>query len=461
MLSGAVEKARANGDAWAMHSTRVVTPAGPREAFVVVRGERIEAVADDHPGCPVESVGERAILPGVVDAHVHINEPGRTEWEGFRTATRAAAAGGVTTVVDMPLNSSPVTTRRAALGEKLAAAEGKLWVDCGFYGGIVPGNAAEMDGLIAGGVLGFKAFLCHSGIDDFPASDRDDLAACLPALARAGVPLLAHAERISPLPAEVARRFEEAPTSYRAYLATRPARWECDAIAMLIDLCRQDSVRTHIVHLATSEALPAIAAAKEAGLPLTVETCPHYLTFAAEEIPDGDTRFKCAPPIRAGEERERLWSALRSGLVDTIGSDHSPAPPELKRLDSGNLREAWGGIASLQLTLPAVWTGTRMRGGSLADVARWLSENPARLVGLADRKGALVAGRDADLVVFDPEAEWTVDAAKLHHRHRTTPYDGRRVTGRIDMTLVRGQPVFLDGEPVERPMGRTIRKGEG
>lgn len=444
---------------WAIRSRRVVTPQGERPAAVLVRGEKIADVIgfDDVPaGWPLEDVGTSAILPGVVDAHVHINEPGRTDWEGFASATRAAAAGGITTLIDMPLNSSPVTTRVAALSAKVAAAEGKLWVDCGFYGGVVPGNENDIDSLIDAGVLGFKAFLCHSGIDDFPAATEGDLRRAMPKLAAAGLPLLVHAELISPLPPEVGARLSSEPRSYAAYLATRPRQWEHEAIRLIIALAREYRCRAHIVHLSSADALPMIAAARSAGVALTVETCPHYLCFAAEDIPDGDPRFKCAPPIRERENRERLWSGLRAGLIDTIGSDHSPAPPELKELASGNLQRAWGGIASLQLSLGAVWTEAERRGLSLVDVARWMCQRPAQMFGLADRKGALVSGFDADLVVFDPQGELTVNAALLHHRHKCTPYEGRTLRGRVQKTFVRGR-IVCDAERLdETPTGRTI-----
>jgi allantoinase len=442
-----------------MRGKYVVTPEGPRAAAVLVRGEKIVAVVapDQVPaGCPVEDVGARALVPGLVDTHVHVNEPGRTEWEGFDTATRAAAAGGVTTLVDMPLNSSPVTTTPEALRHKLAAAEGKLWVDCGLYGGVVPGNADQVEPLLAAGVLGLKAFLCPSGIDDFPNATESDLRAVLPALAAAGLPLLAHAELVGPLAAGVEARLAAEPRSYAAYLASRPREWEHEAIRLLIALCREYRCRTHVVHLASAEALPLIAAARAAGLPLTVETCPHYLCFAAEEVPDGDPRFKCAPPVRGREDRERLWGALRDGLIDTVGSDHSPAPPGLKHLADGDLGRAWGGIASLQLALPVVWTEARRRGAALADVVEWLGRRPAQLVGLGGRKGALAAGCDADLVVFDPDAEFTVVPEALYHRHKATPYAGRTLRGRVDKAFLRGRVIYDSGRFGAAPAGRAV-----
>jgi allantoinase len=449
MVSSAPGKA---SETWALRSRRIVTPVGEIDGAVLVRGETIVDVDDKVPtGVRVVDVGDLAVLPGLVDTHVHINEPGRTEWEGFETATRAAAAGGITTLVDMPLNSSPVTTTVAAFEEKLAASDGKLFVDVGFYGGVVPGNGDQIAPLARAGVLGFKAFLCHSGIDDFPAATEADVRN---AVAHAGgLPLLAHAEIVAPLPAEVVGRLTKSPGSYAAYLASRPRDWEHEAIAMLIAVCRETGRRVHVVHLASADALPMIAEARAAGLPLTVETCPHYLYFAAEEIPDRDTRYKCAPPIRERSHRERLWKALGDGLIDTIGSDHSPAPPGMKQLDSGDLSTAWGGIASLQVSLAAVWTRAREHGLTLTQVAEWMSRNPAKLVGLAGKKGAIAAGHDADLVVFDPDAEQTIAGTSLHHRHKATPYDGQRLRGRVVTTYLRGQAVG------EKPEGRTIIRG--
>jgi allantoinase len=443
---------------WVLCSRRVVMAMGTRAAMVVIAGEKIIDVTDIQrlpDSFRVEDVGDRVVLPGIVDTHVHINEPGRTEWEGFSSATRAAAAGGITTLVDMPLNSSPVTTSVEALALKLEAARDKLWVDCGFYGGVVPGVHEQIGPLIAGGVLGFKAFLCHSGIDEFPNVTEADLRAAMPQLAKAGVPLLVHSELTGPAP--VAAPTTAAMTrSYNRHLASRPPEWEHKAIRLLIDLCREFGCHVHIVHLSSADSLPLLARARAQGLPLTVETCPHYLAFAAEEIPDGDPRYKCAPPIREGENRERLWEGLRSGLIDTIGSDHSPAPPELKHLETGDVWRAWGGIASLQLSLPIVWTEARRRGFTVADLARWMAREPARLVGISDKKGEIAPGRDADLVVFDPESNFTVDGTELHHRHKATPYQGQVLTGRVEATYLRGRAVYRSGGFVRTARGQTL-----
>jgi allantoinase len=447
-----------NPQLWALASRRVVTPAGLREAAVLISGEKIvDVVARQEltASCRVEDVGDRVVLPGLVDIHVHINEPGRTEWEGFASATRSAAAGGITTLVDMPLNCSPVTTTVEALDLKREAAARKLWVDCGFHGGVVSGTRGQVGPLIAGGVLGFKAFLCHSGIDEFPSAGESDLRAAMPELARARMPLLVHAELTGPtLPAAPATVAES--RSYARHLASRPPAWEHDAIALLIDLCRETGCRVHVVHLSSAGALSMIARAREEGLPLTVETCPHYLTFAAEEIPDGDPRFKCAPPIRERENRERLWRGLRDGLIDTIGSDHSPAPPELKHLATGDVFRAWGGIASLQLSFAAVWTGACRRGFTIDDVTGWMARRPAELVGLASSKGEIAPGRDADLVVFDPASTFTVDPDTLFHRHRATPYEGFELTGRVETTYLRGCAVYQSGRLSATCHGQAI-----
>ncbi|MGH7492640.1 MAG: allantoinase AllB [bacterium] len=433
---------------------RVVTPEGVRPAAVVIKSGKIVEVlsrAPDTGACPVEEIGDRVVMPGLIDAHVHINEPGRTEWEGFETATRAGAAGGITTIVDMPLNSTPVTTTVAAFEQKLAAAENKLWVDCGFYAGIVPGNNLEVGPLLRAGVLAGKAFLVHSGIDDFPNVTAADLRQAMPVLADHGLPLLVHAElqnHHGGFPAEA--------SSYQAYLASRPCSWENDAIALMISLCREYHCRVHIVHLSSAEAVPILKQARAEGLAITVETCPHYLYFSAEEIPDGDTRFKCAPPIRARENRERLWQALQEGVIDFIASDHSPCPPQLKLLEAGDFQRAWGGIASLQLTLPVIWTAARSRGFSLPEMAQWLSHRPAKFLGMHRQKGEIASGHDADLVIWNPEASFTVTTDMMHHRHKITPYAGRVLQGVVEMTLLRGRKIYEDGRFIDGPFGNPI-----
>lgn len=423
----------------AIRSRRVVMPDGTRPATVIVDGERIVAIEPYDVSverCRLDDLGELALLPGLVDTHVHLNEPGRTEWEGFATATAAAAAGGITTLVDMPLNCIPSTTNVAALERKRRAAEGQLHVDVGFYGGVVPGNASALEPLVDAGVLGFKAFLVESGVDDFPEVGAGDLRLALPKLAARGVPLLAHCELASDAPPSGGES-----RSYAAYLASRPRRWEEDAIRLVATLAEECGARAHVVHLACSDALSIVADARARGVALSVETCPHYLSFAAESIPDGDPRFKCAPPIREADQREGLWQGLREGLVDLVVSDHSPCAPALKRMATGDVMGAWGGIAGLQLSLPATFTEAIERGFSLDDVTRWMAEAPARLVGLRT-KGHVAVGGDADLVAFDTEASFAVERRAILHRHDLTPYEGRRLRGQVCATWLRGERVW-------------------
>jgi len=443
-------------------SQRVVTPEGVRPAAVHVRDGKIERVGslEEVPSDAIDC-GDAVLMPGIVDSHVHINEPGRTEWEGFSTATQAAAAGGVTTLVDMPLNSVPATTTREALRAKIAAAEGKCWVDVGLWGGVVPGNTPELAGLLAEGALGFKCFLVPSGVEEFSNVGVLDLREALPALASLGAVLLAHAELPGPIDSAVHVWKGASPQEYERYLKSRPDEAEVEAVELLIRLCREAGCRIHIVHVSSADVLPFLRNARAEGLPITAETCPHYLTFAAEEIPDGGVAFKCAPPIRSRENRERLWEALREGTIDLIATDHSPCPPEMKKIDIGDFREAWGGIASLQLSLPAVWTGVRERGFTVGDLARWMGSAPASLAGLGDRKGKIAPGYDADLVVWDPEASFTVDPLRLYHRHKITPYAGRTLYGVVRRTLLRGETIFEDGQLAERPGGKLLRRPRG
>jgi allantoinase len=450
-------------DDWALRGRAVCTLEGVRPAAVLVRGERIAAVVgpDEVPaGVPVEDAGDRLVLPGLVDTHVHINEPGRTEWEGFATATRAAAAGGVTTLIDMPLNSSPVTTTVAALRAKQVATAGQLWVDVGFHGGVVPGNAEHIEPLIRAGVCAFKAFLCPSGIDEFPAVTEADLRAVMPTLAAAGVPLFVHAELVSPLPPGVEEAFAANPRSYAAYLAMRPPEWEAAAIRLMIELCRETGCHVHIVHLAAAvEAQPLIEAARAEALPITFETCPHYLYFSAEELPDGNPLFKCAPPIREFPEGDYLRQMIFDGWISTIGSDHSPAPPSMKAVESGDLRRAWGGISSLQLLLPAACTGFfSPEGEDLEIMIRALTARPSALVGFAHRKGAIAVGRDADLVVYDPDARLIVTPEILHHRHKATPYLDCVLFGVVETTYLRGRKVYDRGRFVGEPSGQLLER---
>jgi allantoinase len=408
------------------------------------------------PGLPVNDFGNLVVMPGLVDTHVHVNEPGRTEWEGFDTATRAAAAGGITMIVDMPLNSTPVTTSPGAFREKLDNAEGKLWVDCGFYGGVIPENCESIQSIIDAGVLGLKAFLIHSGIDDFPNVEEAHLRHAMPVIARSGLPLLVHCELDGRSTENSARLKPGNPSSYREYLDSRPREWEHRAIDLMTGLCAEFGCRVHIVHVSSADAIPGLRIARRNGLQVTTETCPHYLYFCAEEIRDGDTRLKCAPPIREKENRERLWNALEEGDIDFIVSDHSPSLPELKRLESGDFQKAWGGISSLQFGLPVVWTEARKHGRSVLDIADWMSRRPAEFVGMGGRKGAIAADYDADFVVWNPDESFTVAPETTYHRHRMTPYEGKTMFGRVHATYLRGEKIFEEGVFQGRPTGQVI-----
>lgn len=451
-----------------LRSTRVLTPGGLGPATVAVEGERITAVRgwnDVSPDAELHDFGDAVLLPGLVDTHVHINEPGRTEWEGFETATRAAAAGGVTTLADMPLNCAPETIDVAALEAKRAAAKGKARVDWATWGGVVRGNADAIEPLARAGVPGFKCFLIHSGIDGFAWVNEADLRAALERLRGTGLPLLAHAELAGPVDAATKRlnAAEEDWRKYSTYLASRPDDAEVEAIELLIRLAEEFSTPVHIVHLSSAKALSLLAAARERGAPVTVETCAHYLWFAAEEIPDGATEFKCAPPIRDAANREQLWSALEQGSIDMAITDHSPCPPAMKKREEGRWDLAWGGIASLGLALPVMWTAMRRRGVKLDRIGDWMAAAPARLAGLAGRKGALIAGGDADIAIFDPDAEWTVTAADLNFRHKISPYLGAKLRGKVRETWLRGETVFRTdqgaGQFTGEPRGREQVRG--
>jgi allantoinase len=440
-------------------SRRVATPEGVRPAAVRIREGRIAEVLSEAPrdsSAAVDDYGGLLVFPGLVDTHVHVNEPGRTLWEGFATATAAAAAGGVTTIVDMPLNSIPPTTSVAALEEKRRAATGQSPIDVGFWGGAVPGNEDDLAPLDASGVFGFKAFLAPSGVPEFPEVGEDALRSAMERIAALGSVLLVHAED----PAEL-RTMSGPPRSYASYLASRPPAAETSAISRVIRLCRETGARVHVLHLSSAEALGELEAARGEGLPVTVETCPHYLTFASEEIEtieSGATAFKCAPPIRERENRERLWEGLLRGTVDFVVSDHSPAPPDVKELATGNFARAWGGIASLELGLAAVWTGARARGVPVERLAGWMSAAPARLAGLDGERGAIAPGRLADLVVWDPDASRTVDAGRLFQRHPVTPYAGRELFGVVRATIRRGEKIFENGRLLASTGGEQLRR---
>jgi len=445
--------------AYAFVSDRVVTPEGTRPAALLVEEGRIRAVcriSEIPADAEVHGCGRHALLPGLVDTHVHINEPGRTEWEGFATATRAAAAGGYTTLVDMPLNCLPETTTVAALEEKRQAALGQCAVDWISWGGAVADNQAHLLPLAQAGVPGYKCFLIYPGCDGFTMIDQQQLEAALPYIAESGLPLLVHAELAGPIE-RAAEGLRAADWSrYATYLASRPDEAEIEAIQLMIRLCRQYKFRLHIVHLSTARALEDLRSARAEGLPITVESCPHYLHFVAEEIADGATLLKCAPPIRGRKNREELWEALRKGTIDMVVTDHSPCPPAMKRLETGRFDLAWGGIASLSVASSVIWTECIKRGFALDDLARWMSHAPAALAGLEHQAGALQAGREANFVVFDPDAEWVVTADKLHYRHAVSPYLGERLRGVVMGTYLRGEAVYLDGSFQSCTRGREV-----
>ncbi|MFF0211771.1 allantoinase AllB [Streptomyces althioticus] len=437
-----------------LRSTRVVTPEGTRAASVAVAGGTVTAVLPhDAPvpdGARLEELGDDVLLPGLVDTHVHVNDPGRTEWEGFWTATRAAAAGGITTLVDMPLNSLPPTTTVDHLRVKRKTAADKAHVDVGFWGGALPDNGADLRPLHEAGVFGFKAFLSPSGVDEFPHLDDDHLARALREIASFDGLLIVHAED----PHQLAGAPQRGGPRYADFLASRPRRAEDTAVARLLEQARRFDARVHVLHLSSADALPLLAEAKADGVRVTVETCPHYLTLTAEEVPDGASEFKCCPPIREAANQDLLWQALADGTVDCVVTDHSPSTADLKTDDFAT---AWGGISGLQLSLPAVWTEARRRGHTLEDVVRWTSTHTARLAGLEARKGAIAPGHDADFAVLAPDETFTVDPAALQHRNRVTAYAGRTLHGVVRSTWLRGERVLADGE-FTAPKGRLLTR---
>jgi len=446
-----------------LKSNRVIIDGAIRPALILIEDGKIAEILPvdtvletRRRFIEIEDLGDKVVLPGLVDTHVHINEPGRTEWEGFNTATQSAAAGGITTVVDMPLNCSPVTTTANALREKLNSLEGKLWIDCGFWGGVIPESLTDLDELIKAGVLGVKSFTIDSGIEEFPEVNAEQLSQAIRILAKYNVPYLIHAELEPPgsEPPAIGDR-------YQSFLASRPKSWENDAVDMMIALATEAKSegaqgKIHIVHLSSAEAIAAIHKAQQQGLQLSAETCPHYLTLFSESIPDGKTLFKCCPPIREDANRQLLWQGLADGTIDFIVSDHSPCTPQLKHIDSGDIENAWGGISSLQFGLSLIWTEAVQRGYSLPQVVDWMATRPAMFAGLGERKGKIAAGYDADLVVFDDCASYTITADMIKYRHKITPYEGRVVSGLTERTYVRGQLVYRAGELLGAPVGEAL-----
>jgi allantoinase len=445
--------------AHAFLSKRIVTPQGTRPGALLIKDGTIQAICQSSE-VPADAVvhdcEDGALLPGLVDTHVHINQPGRTEWEGFETATHAAAAGGYTTLIDMPLNCLPETTTVASLELKRAAAEGNCFVDWGAWGGAVADNQAHILPLARAGVLGFKCFLIYPGCDGFTMVDQQQLEAALPSIAATSLPLLVHAELPVPIDAAMQDLRDADWRSYKTYLASRPDEAELDAIRLMIRLCRQYNFRLHIVHLSTALALDELSAARSEGLPISIETCPHYLHFAAENIKDGATLLKCAPPIRRQQNKDALWRGLQDGIIDMVVTDHSPCLPGMKSVETGRFDLAWGGIASLSVALSVIHTECCRRGFTLDHIARWMSSAPAALAGITGQAGSLAPGSDANFIVFDTHTEFTVTTDKLHYRHAISPYLGEHLRGTVKATYLRGEAVYKDEAFAVTPHGREV-----
>jgi allantoinase len=442
-----------------IRSTRIITPQGVRSGSVLIHGEQIASINPhdfSSSDCKIIDVSDSVVMPGLVDAHVHVNEPGRTDWEGYATATQAAAAGGVTTLVDMPLNSIPPTTTLRGFETKLEAAAGQCAIDVAFWGGVIPGNTHELAPLLKAGVRGFKCFLIDSGVPEFPNVDEADLTEAMRELARLDAVLLVHAELAGPVEQASATLGAADARQFDTFLRSRPRDAENDAIALMIRLSRESGTRVHIVHHSSADALELLGRAKNEGVPMTAETCPHYLTFFSEEVPVGATEFKCCPPVREIENREKLWEGLIGGVLDMVVSDHSPCTPNLKLPEAGDFMQAWGGIASIQLGLPVMWTNMRERNLPIEKLSTWMSHRPARLAGLDHRKGQLAPGFDADITIWNPDASFAVSPDMIRHKHKLTPYNGRRLFGMVESVYLRGRRIFANGELSSIDSGRLM-----
>ncbi len=438
----------------AISSNRIIVSGDCRKGIVLVKNGKIVDIVHEMPSgdFTITNVGDNVLMAGLVDPHVHINEPGRTEWEGFDTATKAALAGGITTLIDMPLNASPVTTTAKAFDLKIQATKNKLHTNCGFWGGLIPNNDADIEPLIEKGVLGFKAFLTHSGIDEFPNVLEADLRKAMPIIAKYNLPLLVHCELETAL-----KNTDVDNKVYANYLASRPKSWEDNAIALMIRLCEEFNCKTHIVHLSSSNSIEQIEMAKQKRLPITVETGQHYLYFNAEDIKDGKTAYKCAPPIREKENNEQLWQALKNSIIDFVATDHSPAPPNVKEIQSGNFMKAWGGISSIQYALPVLWTAALKHNCTITDMAKWLSEKPSRLPNLSS-KGKLEKGFDADFVVWNPEEKFIVTENNMYHKHKISPYLNETLSGVVKQTWLAGKKVYNENNFLHLNNGKLLLK---
>ncbi len=441
----------------AIKSKRILTPNGFFDGYIIVRNGKVFDITDSkiNIDCNIDDFGDLVVMPGIVDCHVHINEPGRTAWEGFETATKAAASGGITTLVDMPLNCSPVTTTQKALKIKLDAVKGKLWVDCGFWGGIIPNNISELEPLLKAGVMGCKVFLIDSGIDEFPNVNENDLREAMPILKKYNVPLLVHAEMESVV--GETNNYNNA-TSYQAFLDSRPKLLEDNAVNLVIKLCKENNCKTHIVHLSSADSLIAIQEAKNIGLPFSAETCPHYLTFNSEDINDGDTRFKCCPPIREKSNNEKLWNGIKTGIIDFIVSDHSPCTANLKLIETGDIEKAWGGISGLQFSLSLIWTEAKKRNISIEELSKLMSLKTSEFIGLKDSKGKIVKGYDADFVIWNPEKTFIIDESIIQHKNKVTPYLDKELYGVVESTYLRGNKIYENGGFIDQPKGEFLLK---